>query len=74
MSSAIEIELEILQASHMEHFNHAKSLAFILPFNHPKRVAVEKTLNDITDRIQLLKKQQEKEKTCKNPNNEEKER
>lgn len=48
------IELEIEKASHLEHFKHAKDLALIYPVNHPKRVPVEKELNNITSKIQKL--------------------
>ena len=51
-----EIELEILEYSYWEHFKQAKDLALILPIDHPKRVSVEKELNEIQSKIKKLKK------------------
>jgi len=49
-----EIRREILQGSYWEHFKKAKDLALILPPEHPKRIALEKELNDILDKINKL--------------------
>lgn len=50
-----KIKLEILEASHIEHFRFAKDLALILPLKHPKRKRIEKELNDLTKEINKLK-------------------
>jgi len=42
-----DIEKEILNYSYWEHFKEAKDLALILPLNHPKRIRLEKELNNI---------------------------
>lgn len=49
------IELEILQYSYWEHFKAAKDLAFILPVEHPRRLEIEKTANDLLDKINKTK-------------------
>jgi hypothetical protein len=46
------IELELLKASHLEHFKAAKDLSFILSIDHPRRKRVEKELNYLTNEIQ----------------------
>lgn len=51
----IEIKLEILTASYWEHFKAAKDLAMLHPIEHPKRIAVEKALNEIQSEINTLK-------------------
>jgi hypothetical protein len=38
---------EITQASYLEHLKHAKELAMYLPSNHPKRIKVEKSINEM---------------------------
>ncbi len=38
---------EINKASQQEHFKFAKELAFYLPIDNPKRIKVEKTLNEL---------------------------
>jgi len=50
-----EIKLQILLASHLEHFKAAKDLALIYPIEHYKRKQVEKALNDIQAEINELK-------------------
>ncbi len=45
------IRMEILKASHLEHFKHAKDLALIYPIEHPKRLLVEKELNILSSKI-----------------------
>lgn len=47
----MDIELEILQYSYWEHFKAGKDLAFIFPPEHPKRIQLEKTINDLLDKI-----------------------
>ena len=55
----MSIELEILKANYQEHFKYAKELSFIYPIEHPKRIFIEKNLNELQINIQ---KQNEKEK------------
>jgi hypothetical protein len=43
--------MEILQGNYWEHFKFAKDLALILPLNHPKRIALEKELNEMIIKI-----------------------
>ena len=50
-----QIEIEILEASYWEHFKYAKDMALILPLKHPKRVKVENELNDMINRLHILK-------------------
>jgi len=50
----MSIELEILHASKLEHFKYAKDLALIYPINHPKRIRIEKGLNEIIDEINKI--------------------
>lgn len=49
---SLKIRLEILEGSYWEHFKSAKDLALISPIDDPKRKNVEKTLNDLTEKIQ----------------------
>lgn len=49
------IELEILEASHLEHFKFAKDIALIFPLKHPKRKCIEKELNNLSKQINKLK-------------------
>lgn len=51
----MSVKLEILLASHLEHFKAAKDLALIYPINHPKRVKIEKSLNEIQLEINQLR-------------------
>lgn len=51
-----ELKLQILLASHLEHFKAAKDLALLHPLEHPKRVAVERALNEIQNEINELRK------------------
>lgn len=46
-----EIRLSILKASQYEHFKAGKDLSYILELNHPVRVKVQESLNNITDLI-----------------------
>lgn len=52
----MNIKLEILLASHLEHFKAAKELALIYPIDNPKRVKVELALNEIQQQINQQKK------------------
>lgn len=40
-------KLLILEFNYWEHFKAAKDLALIYPLNHPKRLVVEKSLNEL---------------------------
>lgn len=51
-----EIELQILEYNYWEHFKHAKDLAMVLPVGHPKRLEVEKHLNELQEKISKMKK------------------
>jgi hypothetical protein len=46
--------IEILKANYWEHYKWAKDLALIYPVDHPKRVALEKTLNEPLTQINAL--------------------
>jgi hypothetical protein len=46
---------EILHYSYWEHFKWAKELSLVLPLDHPKRIRVEKELNNILDQINANK-------------------
>lgn len=47
----------ILNSSYWEHFKFAKELAGYLDFDHPKRVKIEKTLNEMLDEIHKLNRE-----------------
>ena len=50
-----ELEIQILEYNYWEHFKSAKDMAMVLPLNHPRRVAVEKEMNLLQERIRSLK-------------------
>lgn len=50
-----QLRLEILEYNYWEHFKYAKDLALILPLKHPKRVMLEKKLNEMVVEINQLK-------------------
>jgi hypothetical protein len=50
------VKLPILGSSYWEHFKMAKDLALYLPITHPKRINLEKEINDIQNKINQLKK------------------
>lgn len=56
----MNLELQILEYNYWEHFKHAKDIAMILPIDHPKRLEVEKSLNNIQSRISEIKKESQK--------------
>lgn len=43
--------IEILQYNYWEHFKAAKDVALILPPDHPKRQAIEKSMNQLLTEI-----------------------
>jgi hypothetical protein len=47
--------IEILQYNYWEHFKAAKDLARVLPNDHPKIIAVEKSANELLDKINEIK-------------------
>jgi hypothetical protein len=55
MSIVKTIRIEILESSYWEHFKFAKDLSLYLPLDHPKRVALEKQINDMVKEINELK-------------------
>jgi len=42
---------QIIQANYWENFKFAKELALIYPIDHPKRVKVEKELNEMAEKL-----------------------
>ena len=50
-----KIAIEILEGNHLEHFKIAKDFALILPIENSKRKKIEKSLNELTDKIQKIK-------------------
>lgn len=49
------LKIEILEYNYWEHFKALKDVALILPINHPKRIAIEKSTNEILEQLQALK-------------------
>lgn len=47
--------IEILEYNYWEHFKMTKDLALMLPIGHPKRVRIEKSLNELQSLITKLK-------------------
>jgi hypothetical protein len=47
--------LEILEFNYWEHFKVQKDLSLILPLNHPRRISIEKSMNDLLEKINLIK-------------------
>lgn len=47
-------KLEILNSNYWEHFKFAKDLAGFLPFDHPRRIRIERKLNEMIKEIQEL--------------------
>lgn len=45
---------EILRFSYWEHFKAAKELALIFPPDHPKIIGLNKSINEILEKITLL--------------------
>lgn len=53
--STISIEMEILEASYIEHYKYADELARYLPLRPTKRVLIQAELNKIGEMINKLK-------------------
>ena len=51
------IRLEILQGSHLEHYKAERDLSMVLPIDHPKRMAVRKSAEELGSTISKLKGQ-----------------
>lgn len=49
------LELEILEYSYQEHFKYLRDVSLILPIEHPKRIKVEKEVNELIIRINNIK-------------------
>lgn len=50
----MSIEKEILNYSYQENFKYAKDLAQVLSINHPKRIRIQKHLDDIINQMNNL--------------------
>jgi hypothetical protein len=48
--------LEILKYSYWEHFKHLKDISLILPLDHPRRIELEKSVNELQQLIFDLEK------------------
>lgn len=46
-----EIDLEILKASHQEHFKASKEFSTILKIDNPRRKRIEKSMNELQEII-----------------------
>ncbi len=44
---------EITLASYFEHLKYAKELALFLPLRHPKRIKVDKAINEMIVKLNL---------------------
>jgi len=53
-----EIKIELLEYSYWEHFKALKDISLILPLDHPKRVKLEKTTNELLGKMHELKNAQ----------------
>lgn len=56
----MSLRLQILEYSYWEHYKYAKDLQYVLPIDHPKRVKIEKLLNEMITEINLMKTEMEK--------------
>lgn len=45
------LQLQILQYSYWEHFKAAKDLSLILPITNHRRIAIEKTIDELQKQI-----------------------
>ena len=55
----LNIKLELVQGSYWEHHKIAKDFSLILPLDNPKRKNIEKSMNELSDIIHLIKSQKE---------------
>lgn len=53
----MSVQLEILESSYWEHYKSLKDLSMYLPLNHPKRLKLDETVNEILKKINNLKDQ-----------------
>lgn len=51
----MDIKLELLNSSWLEHQKSAKDMGLIYPIDHPKRKLIEAEINKIVIQIQKLK-------------------
>lgn len=51
----LKIKIEILEGNYWEHFKIAKDWSLMYPIDDQKRKDIEKTLNELTEEIQILK-------------------
>lgn len=58
----MSIAIEILNYNYWEHFKFEKELAFVLPVEHPKRLLIRKTCNELLDKINNTKHEQNRKK------------
>lgn len=56
----LDIKMEILHASAVEHFKAEKDLSQFLELNHPKRIKLQKESNKISEQLRVLNKEKEK--------------
>ena len=52
---SVDIQIELLQSSWLEHQKAAKDMAFIYGIDDPKRKRIEAELNSIVNQIKLLR-------------------
>lgn len=52
-----KLKIEIMEYNYWEHFKFLKDISLILPIDHPKRVLLEKNINEILSELQELKKE-----------------
>ncbi len=50
-----KIKIEILEYNYWEHFKALKDASLILPLDHPKRKALERSTNEILKKLHELK-------------------
>ncbi len=62
MSVSDSIKLTILKYSYWETYKHSKDLSFTLPLNHPRRVELEKSTNDLLIEMNNLEAKMNKPK------------
>ena len=51
----MDLELSILEYNYWEHFKHAKDISLILPRDNHKRIEIEKSLNELQGKINIIK-------------------
>lgn len=51
------IKIELLNYSYWEHFKMLKDISLVLPMNHPKRIKIEISMNEILSQIKIFKEE-----------------